>query len=697
MTTETTDTSTMLEYLDEHGNAQRDIAVPDDTLVEMYRLMVMTRAYDERALTLQRTGRIPAYYQCSGQEAHVAVGLALEPGDWVMLAYREQGVRFARGISILEDLAIWKGRPDLAWDPAVHRVSPLTATIGTHLPHATGIGYAGRVLGTDDVAMAIFGDGATSEGDFHAALNAAGVWRTSTVFFCQNNQYAQSTPYANQTAAETIAQKADAYGIPGVRVDGMDAVAVYEATKEAVERARRGDGPTLIEALMYRYAAHSTYDGVPVYRTREEETLWAGRDPLIRLGAYLRNRGLIDDGLEERVTAETRVAVEAAIVALDDAPLPGRVAPASTMYREMPGHLASQLVEEAEVAGEAPIAIDDVLGIGDEPTPEGPAEAMTMVQALNRTLDEAMAADPTVVVLGEDVAVEGGVFRVTEDLLEHHGQERVLDTPLNELGIVGSAVGMAIAGLRPVCEIEFAGFMNTAFDQIIFHAARYRWRTAGSLSVPMVIRMPGGGGHQGLEGHSDSPESFFVHAPGLAVVYPSNAYDARGLLASAIDSDDPVVFFEPIVRYFVREDDVPTEPYRIPIGRARVARAGTDLTLVAYGNAVNASLDAADGLAGDGVSVEVIDLRTLKPWDVDTVLGSVSRTGRLVVAHEAPIIGGFGAEVVATVMEKAGDVLEGPPVRVGHADLIWNPALLEVYSLVGPERIAAAVRKAVLD
>ena len=259
----TTTGSTSLRYLDHDGRVVRDIDVPEDVLVDMYRLMVMTRAYDERAVALQRTGRIPAYYQCSGQEAHVAAALALSPTDWLMLAYREQGMRFARGVSVLEDLAMWKGRPDLAWGPETHRVSPLTAAIGTHLPHATGIGYAGRVLGTSDVAMVVFGDGATSEGDFHAAMNAAGVWKTATVFFCQNNQYAQSTPYAKQTAAETIAQKADAYGIPGVLVDGMDAIAVYEATREAVERARRGGGPTLIEALMYRYAAHSTYDGVP--------------------------------------------------------------------------------------------------------------------------------------------------------------------------------------------------------------------------------------------------------------------------------------------------------------------------------------------------------------------------------------------------------------------------------------------------
>ena len=274
----------------------------------------------------------------------------------------------------------------------------------------------------------------------------------------------------------------------------------------------------------------------------------------------------------------------------------------------------------------------------------------------------------------------------------------MLDTPLNELGIIGSAVGMAMAGARPVCEIEFAGFTFTAFDQLTFHVARYPWRTSGAFRFPIVIRMPGGGGHEGYEGHSDSTESYFVHAPGgWHVVYPSNAYDAKGLMAAALESEDPVIFFEPVVKYFERQDDIPVEHYTVPIGKARIVREGCDATIVTYGNAVGISDTAADKLAADGINVDLIDLRTLRPWDEETVQNSVRKTGRLVVVHEAAKSAGFGAEIVATVLEKSGDFLETPPVRVAHADMPWAVAKLEPHSMISPDRVASAVRTVMED
>ncbi len=256
---------------------------------------------------------------------------------------------------------------------------------------------------------------------------------------------------------------------------------------------------------------------------------------------------------------------------------------------------------------------------------------------------------------------------------------------------------MAMGGMRPVAELEFAGLGYTAFDQIVFHAARYRWRTRGKLTMPMVIRLPGGGGHEGYEGHSDNPENLFVHTPGLFVVYPSNPRDAKGLMAAALESEDPVVFFEPVVQYFVKQDGVPVDHYTIPIGKARIARPGGDVSIVAYGNAVGVAERAAEELAASQIDAEVIDLRTLKPWDRPAVLESVTKTGRLVVVHEAPVLGGFGAEVVATVAELAGDRLETPPVRVGHPDMVWGQAKLEAYSKIAPGDIIDAVRRVMVD
>ena len=691
----------ILQILDIDGKQVGELpALDDEQLTGLFVSMVKTRAFDENALRLQRTGRIPAYYPCAGMETHVAVPAALQARDWVFTAYREQGVRLARGVPEINELALWRGMPYAVWNPGAFRITPLNATIGTHIPQTTGYGYAARMLGNDEVALAMFGDGATSEGDFHAGLNAAGVWKTPTVFFCQNNLYAQSTPLNQQTASQTLAQKALAYGMQGVRVDGMDVLAVYSAVKRAVDKARDGDGPTLIESLCYRYTAHSTYDGTPVYRTRDEEGEWLEKDPLIRMRAFLESRGLDAAGLEDQERARMKKTLTAAIDELEAMPLPPREKVFRSVARKMPPRLLEQLHAEQAAAGEELSQIPEASRLIPYDDPDFPQEtaAMTMVEALNSALRHGMDESDNMLILGEDVGREGGVFRVTADMYEKYGPERMLDTPLCEIGIAGAAVGMAIAGARPVVEIEFGGFSYTSFDQIVFHIARYPWRTMGEFSMPIVIRMPGGGGHEGYEGHSDAPEAFYAHAPGgLSVVYPSNPKDAKGLLASALKSDDPVVFFEPVAKYFEREEGVPVDHYEISIGKARIERAGTDVTVVAYGNAVGISAAAAETLSKEGVSTEVIDLRTLKPWDEETVIQSVKKTGRLVVVHEAPVSGGLGGEIIATVMEKAGFWLETPPVRVGHADIIWAPAKLEPYSMIEPARVVYAVKTVLED
>ena len=691
----------VLHFIDRDGKLlDKNHNIDDELLIKLYTQMLRTRAFDEAAMRLQRVGRIPAYYPCAGQETHVAVASALEDRDWIFSQYREQGVRLSRGVPVVNELALWRGMPHAFWDPTEYRITPMNVTIGTHLPHATGYGYGAKLLGKDEISLALFGDGATSEVDFHAALNFAGVWKTPTIFFCQNNRYAQSTPIEQQTASETLAQKAAAYGIEGVRVDGMDIIAVHTALNAAVEKARAGGGPTMIESLCYRYTPHSTYDGTPVYRTREEEAEWKEKDPLVRTRAYLLARGLIDDDFDEIVKTEMRTEVDAAIDELEAMPLPPRDTSFRAVHEKMPQRLIEQLHEEQAAAGEelSIIADDERYFPGDEIESGGERKALTLVESLNLALDHAMTERDETVIMGEDVGREGGVFRVTADMYEKYGADRVLDTPLCELGIIGTAIGMSMAGVRPVCEMEFAGFAFTAFDQMISHVARYPWRTVGKSRFPMVIRMPGGGGHEGYEGHSDSTEALFAHVPGcLQVVYPSNAIDAKGLLAAALESEDPVIFFEPIVKYFTRYDEVPVEHYTIPLGKARIAREGTDATIVTYGNTVSISEEAATQLADQGISVVVIDLRTIKPWDEQCVLDSIEKTGRLVVVHEAAKSGGFGAEIIATVMEKAGYLLETPPVRVAHADMPWAVAKLEPYSMIRPERVADAVRKVMED
>ncbi len=687
----------VLRILDERGRLigpRPDLS--DDQMVELHRTMVAARAYDEKMINLQRAGRVPHYYQASGQEATTAAALALAPDDWFVTAYREPGLWFLRGLSMETLVRFWQGVPDDGWDVPATRVTRIASTIGTHLSHATGIGYATRQLGRDDIVLCTFGDGATSTGDFHCAVNFAGVWKTPTIFLVQNNQYTESTPVSMQTASETLAQKGDAYGVPGVKVDGMDPLAVYSAIAEAVDRARSGAGPTLVESLTYRFAPHSSYDGLPVYRTREEEEEWRGRDPLLRMEVFLTSEGLWSPEMGEETRKSIRLEVERAIEAAEARPIPSRAFGPRTLNHRVRPRLAEQIRREQRDLGEAltDFSEAELFEPAAEEAQDGETTRMSMVEAIRTALGDAMETRPETVILGEDVATEGGVFRATEGLLARFGASRVIDTPLSETGILGSSVGMAMAGLRPVAEIMFSGFVYIGLDQIIGHFARMRWRTQGKVAMPIVVRFGAGGGHQGHEFHSDHTEALFAQVPGLTIVYPSNPYDAKGLLAAALESEDPVLFYEPILQYNRTAEGVPVEPFTVPIGRAKVARAGSDATIVTYGNTVPTSLEAAALVDAEGISVEVIDLRTLLPWDEATVLASVEKTGRLITVHEGAISSGFGAEIVSTVSEKAIYSLLAPPERVGHADVHWGIVQMEGYSVIPADRIAAAVRRA---
>jgi 2-oxoisovalerate dehydrogenase E1 component len=666
-----------------------DPALPEALLAEMYRLMVLSREFDRRMLALQRQGRIGTYPMLEGQEAvQVGSALALAPNDFVFPSYREHGVQLARGLPIDVVLSYWRGLPNRDWDVLKYRMGIITVPIASQLPHAVGYSYMSKLRGEDDVTVAYFGDGATSEVDFHSGMNFAGVWKTPTVFLCANNLYAISVPYSKQTASATIAQKAEAYGFPGIRVDGMDALAVYESTREAVDRARRGEGPTLIEAMTYRYGPHATADDARRYRSEEEEQEWRQLDPIERFRRYLEGRGLWDEQIGEKVAMEVADQVESAIADIESRPLPARDDAIRHAYHRIPRLLVEQLHATQAANGETATKFrtDELWDIEDDPTPAGPTASMTMADAINAALLQAMEANPEVIVLGEDVGLSGGVFRITENLQDRFGEMRVIDTPLNESGIVGCAVGMAMAGGRPVAEIQFDGFVYPAFDQIVSHLGRFRFRTRGNVSVPVVVRFPSGAGIGAHEHHCDSPEAYFVHAPGLVVICPSTPWDAKGLLASALTSPDPVIFLEPKVLYRAGREPVPTDWYEIPIGRARIRQEGSEATIVTYGGMVPPVLRAAAGHP-----VEVIDLRTLFPWDQETVIASVEKTGRLLMVQEPQGSAGVGAEVVATVAEKCLYSLRGAIKRVTGFDSPWPQFAIEKHALVNERRIAVAI------
>ncbi|MFP3915323.1 MAG: pyruvate dehydrogenase (acetyl-transferring) E1 component subunit alpha [Actinomycetota bacterium] len=654
---------------------------------DLYRHMVLARTLDRRMLALQRQGRVGTYPMLEGQEAvQVGSALALAEQDFVFPSYREHGVQIARGLPIEVFMAYWRGLPNTDWDVARYRQGIITVPIASQLPHAVGYSYVTKLRGEDAVTVAYFGDGATSEIDFHSGMNFAGVWSTPTVFVCANNLYAISVPYRKQTASETIAQKALAYGFEGIRVDGMDPVAVYLATSRAAHKARSGGGPTLIEALTYRFGPHATADDARLYRPLEEEEEWRRRDPIMRLERFLEARGEWDEAAGEKVAMETADMVEAAISEIESRALPGRDEAVRHAFSRIPGHVVEQLhaMEASHGERETSFAAGEVWSREEDHIPEGHTEQWTMAQAINAALRQAMERNPETILLGEDIGVSGGVFRITEGLHPDFGEQRVIDTPLNESGIVGTAIGMALAGARPVAEIQFDGFVYPAFDQIVSHLGRFRYRTRGHMSVPVVVRFPNGAGIGAHEHHCDSPEAYFVHAPGLVVVCPSTPLDAKGLLAAALAGDDPVIFLEPKVLYRAGREAVPVDHYTLPIGRARIRREGGDATLVTYGGMVPVCLEAA---ARVDAEVEVIDLRTLFPWDRETVLQSVRKTGRLLVVQEPQGSAGVASDVAAVVAEQAIYHLEAPVRRVTGFDVPWPQFAIEKHGLIDESRV----------
>ena len=676
------------------SNAGDTSWITRDLAVVMYRDMVRTRVFDQRATAAQRQGRIGTYAIAEGHEAiQIGSAHALREQDFVYPGYREHGVQIARGMSYDTILSYWRGLPNTTWDPVAAHQMVITVPIGSHLPHAVGHAYAERLAGRDVVTMAYIGDGGTSENDFHSGLSFAGVWKTPTVFVVSNNFYAISVPLEQQTAAAALADKGAGYGVTAERVNGFDVFAVYEATRRAVGRGAAGGGPSLIEAVCYRFGPHATADDPSLYRTRDEEELWRPYDPLVRARLFLESRGWWDDALEEALLNEAGQEFDASLDRVTAAVLPPRSDIVSHAFDKVPQSMVEQLNRLELDAGEEPTEFpaEDLWVVGDDPNPEGSSTEMTMAAAINAALTGEMERDARTVLLGEDVAVAGGVFRVSEGLLDRFGPGRVIDTPINESGIVGTAIGMAMAGARPIAEIQFEGFSYPAFDQVASHLGRIRFRSRGNTSLPMVLRMPNGAGIGAHEHHCDSPEALFAHLPGVVVVVPSTPRDAKGLLISAIRSADPVVFLEPKVLYRAGKELVPDEAYEIPLGRARIARRGADLTVVTYGGMVPVCIRAAEVVGAAGIDVEVIDLRTIYPWDVETVASSVQRTGKMLFVQEPQRTGGVGAEVVAEIAERCGYDLVAPPRRLAATDAPWPQFAIERHALITDAMVATEI------
>jgi 2-oxoisovalerate dehydrogenase E1 component len=661
-----------VELIQEIAETHRQLGLSDDEVLDLYRTMLIARRVDDRLWALNRQGRVPFVVSASGHEAtQIAAAAALDrDNDWILPYYRDVGVALQWGMTPKE---LFLGAMSKAADPnsggrqmpnhwsmRSKRMYSHSSPIATQYPHATGIAYALKQQGSDAVVAVFGGEGSTSEGDWSEAMNFAGIHHLPVVFVIENNGYAISVPVSEEVAGQ-IAERAAGYDIAACYVDGNDLLAVYKVMKEAVQHARDGKGPTLIEAHTYRYYAHTSDDDDKLYRTREEVEYWRRRDPLAILHQYLVEARLLTEFDEIEIDTEVDELVAVSVKEAEASPAPTDAF--SNVY-------AAPITPHAATT---------------EPEQLGEGEPTNLITAVNRTLHEIMAARSDVVIFGEDVAdPKGGVFKASVGLTDAFGKSRSFNTPLAESLIIGAGVGMSAAGLRPIAEIQFADFIHPAFDQIASEAARMCYRTNGDWNCPLVIRVPYGGGIHGALYHSQSIEAFYAHIPGLKVVVPSTPADAKGLLWAAIEDPDPVMVLEPKKLYRLAKGILPTGEHIVPLGKAAIRRNGEDLTILAYGAMAHFAVEAGEVLAGEGVSAEVIDLRSLKPLDWATIEASLAKTGKILIVHEDNEFVGYGAELAAQVADKGFDYLDAPVKRYCTPDVPAFPFATELEAQVYP-------------
>ena len=661
--------------------AWRDTDLDANTLKDWFQYMLLGRQIDYRFQVLNRQGRAPFIISVAGHEAaQIGVSWPLKPkSDWVAPYYRDVVLCMRMGMTPLDlMLSVLAKASDPAsggkQTPGHFSDSRLNITSGgspvaTQMVRGAGVAYALKMDGTNKVVLTCYGEGAGAEGDAHEAFNFAAIYKLPEVFVCENNGFAISTPFSKEYALEYVAQRAAGYGFPGVTVDGRDPVTSYVVSKQAIARARAGEGPTLIECLVDRLGAHSSEDDQRRYRTQEEIDLLAQNDCLEQFKKRLIDETILsakevtqyEEQVKEQVTEATRQGMAA------DDPRPEEAL--TNVY-----------------AIEAPKAIEPAAGVE--------TEEMNMVAALRSCLTEEMERDERVMVLGEDVGKKGGVFLVTDGLRNRFGEARVIDTPLAESSIAGVALGLAVAGKRPVAEMQFTDFAHMAFNSITNEIAKYRYRSNGDWSVPLVVRAPMGGHAHGALYHSQSIEARFA-TPGLKIVIPSGPYEAKGLLLAAIRDPDPVLFFEHKRLYRMFKEAVPKGEYLIPLQKARTFREGTDISVFCYGLMVHYAAEAAKDLEAEGVSVEIIDLRTVYPLDREAIIASARKTGKCLVLYEDNFSVSVGSEVAALIADEAWRWLDAPVKRFGGLDVPSMPYAIpmEEFFMPTPDKITKALKE----
>lgn len=643
-------------------------------LIELYSELVRPRMIEEKMLVLLRQGRISKWFSGIGQEA-IAVGatMALDNDEYVMPLHRNLGVFTARKMPFDKLFMQWQGKKEgfskgrersFHFGANEYHICGMISHLGPQLAIADGIALAHKLRKDNKVSVAFSGDGGTSEGDFHEALNVAAVWGLPVIFIIENNGYGLSTPVNEQFVCNQLADRAVGYGMKGITIDGNNILEVYKTIKESREYCITEQKPILIECMTFRMRGHEEASGVK-YVPKELFEEWGKKDPVANYESYLLQQGILTEAIIQEIRDRIQQDIEAGLAT-------GFAAGAV---------VANTAEEVADVYAPCNITTS---------TPATSARSeKKFIQAISDGLRQSMEKHNNLVLMGQDIAEYGGAFKVTEGFVAQFGKERVRNTPLCESAIVGTALGLSIKGYKSMMEMQFADFVTVGFNQIINNLAKihYRW----GQNADVVVRMPTGGGVGAGPFHSQSNEAWFTHTPGLKVVYPSTPEDAKGLLIAAIEDPNPVMFFEHKALYRSISGMVPDDYYTIEIGKARHVQVGEDISIITYGSGVHWATDYA--AQHPDVSIDILDLRSLLPLDYDAIRAVVQRTGKVLLLHEDTLFGGIGGELAAWISENCFELLDAPIVRCASLDTPVPFAIELEQNFMAKGRLHESVQK----
>jgi 2-oxoisovalerate dehydrogenase E1 component len=643
---------------------RRDLS--NEQLTSFYEKLLLPRMIEEKMLVLLRQGKISKWFSGIGQEA-IAVGatLALQEDEWIMPLHRNLGVFTTRNMLLRKLFIQWQGNSEayskgrersFHFGNKEHHICGMISHLGPQLAIADGVALAYKLKREQKISLAFTGEGGTSEGDFHEALNVAAVWDLPVIFLIENNGYGLSTPTNEQYRCENLVDRARGYGIEGVLIDGNNILTVYDTVTGVRDYCIANQKPYLIECKTFRMRGHEEASGVK-YVPPHLFDEWKLKDPLINFENYLLNESILTSEAIQSIKEETKNYIEEELAV-------GFAAPSIVVNTE--NELKDVYADKSTVSSEQ-LAVNVI----DNNTPGSPLHMwrgaggeVRFVNAISDALKQCMEKYTNLVLMGQDIAEYGGAFKITEGFVDMFGKERVRNTPICESAIVGAALGLSLEGFKAIMEMQFADFVSVGFNQIVNNLAKlnYRW----SQNADVVVRMPTGAGVGAGPFHSQSNEAWFAHTPGLKIVYPSTPIDAKGLLIAAVNDPNPVLYFEHKALYRSISGNVPEEFYEIEIGKAKAVQYGEDISIITYGSGVHWALEYAKTHAD--ISIDIVDLRTLLPLDYDAIKAAVARTGKVLILHEDTLTGGIGGEIAAWISEHCFELLDAPVIRCASLD-----------------------------